>query len=146
MEIKVTSSDDVRVEVEFEESSDSEETKSGGAGLRKNVKDRLKRLGKLYAGNFYINRFFVILQLWNSIHRNNVIEFFKIVSFLGGDDANLSSPIHRTEEKFMSECKSNKVPEAKKVDGKFRKGLENLAKEMNCWEDEIKVNKINSEI
>lgn len=105
MEIKVTSSDDVRVEVEFEESSDSEETKSGGAGLRKNVKDRLKRLGKLYAG---------------------------------GDDANLSSPIHRTEEKFMSECKSNKVPETKKVDGKFRKGLENLAKEMNCWEDEIK--------
>lgn len=50
MEIKVTSSDDVRVEVEFEDSSNDEEPQPNGDVLRKDVKDRLNRLGKLYAG------------------------------------------------------------------------------------------------
>lgn len=45
MEIKVSSVDNVRVEVQIEEGEDN-----NGAGLREDAKHRLKRLGKLYAG------------------------------------------------------------------------------------------------
>lgn len=68
MEIKVSSTENVRVEVQFEEEG---ENNAGGetANLREDAKYRLKRLGKLYAGKqiiFFLNllskkkRFFLL--------------------------------------------------------------------------------------
>lgn len=55
MEIKLTSSDNVRVEVEIEEEgqsddNDTESQSSSESGLRELAKNKLNRLGKLYAG------------------------------------------------------------------------------------------------
>lgn len=47
MEIKLKSSEHVRVEVEFTE---EDKDKPEGSCLREDAKNRLKRLGKLYAG------------------------------------------------------------------------------------------------
>lgn len=57
MEIKVTSTEDVRVEVEIGEKecsenlSDNIESPKSDCGLRDESKKRLKQLGKLYGGN-----------------------------------------------------------------------------------------------
>lgn len=52
MEIKLTSSENVRVEVEIQETDDNDvEENNEGACLREDAKNRLKRLGKLYAGS-----------------------------------------------------------------------------------------------
>lgn len=56
MEIKVTSIEDVRVEIEIGEQEDSENpprniaSSKGDCGLRNESKNKLKQLGKLYAG------------------------------------------------------------------------------------------------
>lgn len=51
MEIKLTSSENVRVEVEIEDQSDDDSgSHCSENGLREDAKNRLKRLGKLYAG------------------------------------------------------------------------------------------------
>lgn len=111
MEIKVTSTDQIRFQVEIEEEcSDKEfEEKSSPVenekGLRKAAKDRLNRLGQLYAG---------------------------------GDDANISSPIHRTEENFLidPDKEERTISKFEKIDkGKGLKGLANLAETINQWED-----------
>ncbi|KAL3287439.1 hypothetical protein HHI36_001910 [Cryptolaemus montrouzieri] len=109
MEIKVTSSENVRVEVEFEEES-SDIVNEKHLGLRKDVKNKLNRLGKLYAG----------------------------------DGAEISSPIHRTEETFLSDRNDNlniKKTENKIPIGKGLKGLASLAEDINHWEDDVKVKK-----
>lgn len=52
MEIKVTSSENIRVEVEIEEQNDSDAGSTiSDAGLRDESRNKLKRLGKLYAGS-----------------------------------------------------------------------------------------------
>lgn len=60
MEIKVTSSENIRVEVEIGEREGSESPNSNlgspksDCGLRNESKKRLKQLGKLYGGKFHI--------------------------------------------------------------------------------------------
>lgn len=54
MEIKVNSSENVRLEVEIEErSEDGSQGSESNFGLREESKNRLKRLGKLYAGKTF---------------------------------------------------------------------------------------------
>jgi len=54
MEIKVNSSENVRLEVEIEErSEDGSQSSESNFGLREESKNRLKRLGKLYAGKTF---------------------------------------------------------------------------------------------
>lgn len=50
MEIKVSSTENVRVEVQIEEKDGDDENVSETPCLREDAKHRLKRLGKLYAG------------------------------------------------------------------------------------------------
>ncbi|KAG5896653.1 hypothetical protein JTB14_021298 [Gonioctena quinquepunctata] len=113
MEIKVTSTDNVRVEVEIAEADDESdsgtdnETHENDNGLRDESKNKLKRLGKLYAG---------------------------------GDEVDISSPIHRTEAKFGVDDDLSGVPRERKDNPKSRKGLSrlaNLAETINQWEDEL---------
>lgn len=105
MEIKVSSVENVRVEVEIEERSDDEPTE--GACIREESRNRLKRLGKLYAG---------------------------------GENAEISSPIHKTEAKFAI---SDNVDEDNRVNrNKPHRGLgklADLAQNINQWEDEVTV-------
>ncbi|XP_060534252.1 anillin isoform X2 [Cylas formicarius] len=117
MEIKVTSAENIRVQVEIEEQDDSiadSNISDAGShcsesGLREESKNRLKRLGKLYAG---------------------------------GDDADISSPIHRTEAKFyeglentQSVSTSDKIANTKPKKGLSR--LADLADKINHWEDDL---------
>lgn len=51
MEIKVSSADNIHVEVQIEECDDE----TNGGGLRQDAKNRLNRLGKLYAGRDFSN-------------------------------------------------------------------------------------------
>ncbi|KAK9883433.1 hypothetical protein WA026_001608 [Henosepilachna vigintioctopunctata] len=95
MEIKVTSSDTITVQVEVDNGANSEQKENG---LRKSAKDRLNRLGRLY----------------------------------GGDEAEISSLIHKTEEIAVLKCSGDKIS------GRGLRKLANLAKEMNHWEDDIK--------
>lgn len=54
MEIKVNSAENVRLEVEIEErSDDGSQGSEANFGLREESKNRLKRLGKLYAGKTF---------------------------------------------------------------------------------------------
>ncbi|KAL1501045.1 hypothetical protein ABEB36_006447 [Hypothenemus hampei] len=99
MEIKVNSAENVRVQVEIEEHTES------GVCLREESKNCLKRLGKLYAG---------------------------------GEEADISSPIHRTEAKFyqnmeVEQDQETKMKGPKKVLGK----LASLAESINQWEDDL---------
>lgn len=112
MEIKLFSSEEVRLEVEIAEKSSSEgeegenEAEERSNCPKKNIisqqaKNKLQRLGKLYSG---------------------------------GEDANLSSPIHRSDDKFLLENE-----EKEQENNKSRKGLNklaDLAKNINNWEDE----------
>lgn len=107
VEIKLTSSENVRLEVEIAERSSSEDEGGAEGGkrpvIREQAKSKLQRLGKLYAG---------------------------------GDEADISSPIHQTESKFLTDdtCKDATV-----ACSKIRKGLNklaDLAKTINDWEDE----------
>ncbi|XP_050299798.1 anillin-like isoform X2 [Anthonomus grandis grandis] len=108
MEIKVNSADNVRLQVEIEERSDeSNDASEEQTGLREESKNRLKRLGKLYAG---------------------------------GEDADISSPIHRTEAKFYQSIQEDKNKENREVNAKGKKGLSklaDLADTINQWEDEL---------
>lgn len=119
MEIKLTSAENVRVEVEIEERDASDDENNGveiveikqneddeKSMLREDAKKRLQRLGKLYAG---------------------------------GENPNLSSPIHRTEEKFLStvETGDENLKEGKK--GRALGRLAALAKDINEWQDDVKV-------
>lgn len=58
MEIKVTSTENVRVEVEIDEGSESSQSELKSpkteSGLRIESKKRLNQLGKLYAGKLYV--------------------------------------------------------------------------------------------
>ncbi|KAJ8973922.1 hypothetical protein NQ317_001128 [Molorchus minor] len=112
MEIKLSSSDNVRLEVEIEEQVDSDtESCTSESGLRDESKNKLKRLGKLYAG---------------------------------GDEVDISSPIHRTEAKFCSNEESENKVDKKRKDvvenmSRSRKGLgglANLAQTINQWEED----------
>ncbi|XP_031344694.1 anillin isoform X2 [Photinus pyralis] len=113
MEIKLSSTENVRVEVEFQEENEEgkENIKQDTAGLRDDAKMRLQRLGRLYAG---------------------------------GEDANISSPIHQTEAKFVvDETPSKKVE--RKGPGRLGKGLgalNTLAQDINQWEDDLSTGKI----
>ncbi|XP_044739105.1 anillin-like isoform X2 [Chrysoperla carnea] len=100
--------------------NDDKDSKSSNQSLssRKDVKSRLKQLGKLYT-----------------------------------DDAELSSPIQRTEEKFHEELSSDdkndeEIPASKKQQNEARKKrLAALASDRNNWEDELnhqKTNDVNS--
>lgn len=64
MEIKVSSAENVRVEVQIEEKDDEGDDESGGEaqGLRENAKARLKRLGKLYAGEIFNLKFLTLAE------------------------------------------------------------------------------------
>lgn len=54
---------------------------------------------------------------------------------LGGDDANISSPIHQTEGKFLAE---NQESSGKMVSNKRGLGrLADLAQNINQWEDDL---------
>ncbi|VEN58116.1 unnamed protein product [Callosobruchus maculatus] len=106
MEIKVTSSENVRVEVEiagddFESNKDSNKSESA---LRDESKYKLKRLGKLYAG---------------------------------GDEVDISSPIHRTEAKFYACEEKNKSQLPSETTKGLRK-LAYLAETINQWEDDVR--------
>nr|CAI5823619.1 unnamed protein product [Callosobruchus analis] len=109
MEIKVTSSDNVRVEVEvvgndFGNNKDSNKSESA---LRDESKFKLKRLGKLYAG---------------------------------GDEVDISSPIHRTEAKFYA-CEESSEKNENQVPLETTKGLRklaHLAETINQWEDDVR--------
>lgn len=62
--------------------------------------------------------------------------------FKGGEDANISSPIHRSEEKFAVEDTKTSQPEVTNNSGdeKPRRGLRrlaDLAQNINQWEDNI---------
>nr|XP_008200136.1 PREDICTED: actin-binding protein anillin isoform X2 [Tribolium castaneum] len=101
MEIKVSSADNVHVEVQIEEQSDDD--RSDG-GLRQDAKNRLNRLGKLYAG---------------------------------GDDADISSPIHQTEARFCAHGSPTKTPAE---NGRNKRGLSklaDLAQRVNQFEDDL---------
>ncbi|XP_074040615.1 anillin, actin binding protein [Leptinotarsa decemlineata] len=111
MEIKVSSTENVRVEVEIAEAGDTIDNvdHKSESGLRDESKSKLKRLGKLYSG---------------------------------GDEIDISSPIHKTEAKFSVTEDSNlgEDEESKNNPRKFRKGLSklaSLAETINQWEDEI---------
>ncbi|XP_030762791.1 anillin-like isoform X2 [Sitophilus oryzae] len=114
MEIKVKSAENVRVEVEIEERENEENIErfsnhnEENAGLREESRNRLKRLGKLYAG---------------------------------GEDAEISSPIHRTEAQFYKNMATDEEAEKpKKIDKKSHKGLSklaDLAETINRWEDDM---------
>ncbi|XP_066144957.1 anillin-like isoform X1 [Euwallacea fornicatus] len=109
MEIKVNSADNVRVEVEIEEHcEESNHGSDENFGLREESKNRLKRLGKLYAG---------------------------------GDEADISSPIHRTEAKFYQDLEDegpaeNTVTKPKMTCRKGLSRLADLADTINQWEDD----------
>ncbi|CAG9861041.1 unnamed protein product [Phyllotreta striolata] len=109
MEIKVTSSDNVRVQVEIaetEENDDSEEA-SSDSGMRVESKSKLKRLGQLYAG---------------------------------GDECNISSPIHKTEAKFCANDSMEDNDNQNQIPKTPRKGLSklaDLANTINQWEDDL---------
>lgn len=128
MEIKLISSENVRVEVEIQESDTSDnENNDGGSSeiiettpaLRKHAIHKLKKLGRLYAG---------------------------------GEDADISSPINRTEENFLTETNlSPNSKEDKKVNRSnpnSKRGLSklaDLAQDIKEWEDDsnhIKTNKV----
>jgi actin-binding protein anillin len=106
MEIKVSSAENVHVEVQIEEQNDfnSGENNQNDVGLSVDVKKRLNRLGKLYAG---------------------------------GEDANISSPIHQTESKFHAEdlCKTPKPENLKTKRGLSK--LADLAESINQFEDDL---------
>ncbi|RZB39980.1 hypothetical protein BDFB_005308 [Asbolus verrucosus] len=107
MEIKVSSADNVRVEVQIEEQQESDEGDGGRSegGLRQDAKNRLNRLGKLYAG---------------------------------GEDADISSPIHRTETKFHAD--DSPVTAKPTPSGKNKRGLSklaDLARNINEFEDDL---------
>ncbi|XP_076255761.1 anillin, actin binding protein isoform X2 [Rhynchophorus ferrugineus] len=117
MEIKVKSADNVHVQVEIEERENNDNYNDGRAiihhtqenGLREESKNRLKRLGKLYAG---------------------------------GDEPDISSPIHRTEAQFYSKIAND---EENPINNQrnapiSRKGLSklaDLADSINQWEDDL---------
>lgn len=67
MEIKVNSSENVRLEVEIEElNDDGSQSSEANFGLREESKIRLKRLGKLYAGKTlptFLDFFFVRVKV-----------------------------------------------------------------------------------
>ncbi|CAH1981243.1 unnamed protein product [Acanthoscelides obtectus] len=108
MEIKVTSSDDVRVEVEIagDDFVSNKGTGSNGSEnvLRDESKNKLKRLGKLYAG---------------------------------GDEVDISSPIHRTEAKFYA-CEENEGQPSSETASKGLRKLAHLAQTINQWEDDVR--------
>ncbi|KAK4885871.1 hypothetical protein RN001_002142 [Aquatica leii] len=117
MEIKLCSTENIRVEVDFQEEDGSEGKENvivsdhmntiNHGGLRDDAKMRLQRLGKLYAG---------------------------------GDDANISSPIHRTEATFLVAEEFDLVKSDKKEKERGCKGLGGLAalaKDINEWEDAL---------
>ncbi|KAF5297571.1 hypothetical protein FQR65_LT10002 [Abscondita terminalis] len=126
MEIKLCSTESVRVEVDFQEEECDHESKenvnlseqineNNQGGLRDDAKMRLNRLGKLYAG---------------------------------GDDANISSPIHRTEATFLANEEVKVIRSEKKGIDRGRKGLGGLAalaQDINQWEDSSSAAKTNVE-
>lgn len=67
MEIKLTSSENVRVEVEIEEADDDDniDGNNDGGCLREHAKNRLNRLGQLYAGNHpHLSNFISCNSFW----------------------------------------------------------------------------------
>ncbi|KAJ3648680.1 hypothetical protein Zmor_020464 [Zophobas morio] len=106
MEIKVSSADNVRVEVQIEEdnSQDSSQTEKNQGGLRTNAKNRLDRLGKLYAG---------------------------------GEDADISSPIHQTEAKFYAETSPKGCTPASTKTKRGLSKLADLAQNFTEYEDDL---------
>lgn len=66
------------------------------------------------------------------------LNFFLI---LGGDDVDISSPIHRSEAKFLAEQEdSNKEAKSETDSEPKRKGLTKLAhlvQDINSWEDDL---------
>ncbi|CAH1132178.1 unnamed protein product [Ceutorhynchus assimilis] len=107
MEIKVNSAENVRLQVEIEECEEGKEDEC--VGLREESRNRLNRLGRLYAG---------------------------------GEEADISSPIHRTEAKFYQSIENDKENEniRTKKTGQCGKGLSklaNLADTINQWEDDL---------
>ncbi|CAG9831440.1 unnamed protein product [Diabrotica balteata] len=111
MEIKLTASEKVRVEVEIAEALSDNDDMEGGCPLRIESKSKLKRLGQLYAG---------------------------------GEEAEISSPIHKTEEKFYSaeevtvtKQKTNHNTPCSKAPKKGLSSLVHLAETINQWEDDI---------
>ncbi|KRT82400.1 Pleckstrin homology domain containing protein [Oryctes borbonicus] len=125
MEIKLISSDNVRVEVEIQESDSSDNESQPNRmqdnvtpALREQAKHKLNKLGRLYAG---------------------------------GEDADISSPIYRTEENFLKETTlssetENKVT-SKNLKPASKRGLSklaDLAQDIKQWEDDtnhVKTNK-----
>lgn len=66
--------------------------------------------------------------------------------FIAVDDADISSPIHRTEDKFAVEDSSDDNCDSKQCrkrvvlkGGKGLSGLSALAKNINQWEDNLAV-------
>ncbi|KAK5647362.1 hypothetical protein RI129_002254 [Pyrocoelia pectoralis] len=122
MEIKLSSTENVRVEVEFQDENEEgkeniqsvDVSNNNQVGLRDDAKMRLQRLGKLYAG---------------------------------GDDANISSPIHRTEATFLADEIPSKKYE-RKDGGRTGKGLgalSTLAQDINQWEDNLSAAKVTTD-
>lgn len=60
--------------------------------------------------------------------------------YLGGDEADISSPIHRTEAKFYQSIEDDRENGNRRRDEKPKKGLNklaDLAKNINQWEDDL---------
>lgn len=60
--------------------------------------------------------------------------------YAGGDDADISSPIHRSEEKFHQQEENSSVSNMKKQDSRCKRGLKklaDLASHINEWEDDL---------
>ncbi|XP_018329848.1 anillin-like isoform X2 [Agrilus planipennis] len=129
MEIKLSSTDNIRVEVEIEERNDNDEVFKNAENitvienkasdeippLREDTKKRLQRLGKLFSG---------------------------------GDESDISSPIHRTEEKFLAEDTGHNDDKENNQVKSTRRGLGKLAalaNNINQWEDDITPHKKVSE-
>lgn len=52
-----------------------------------------------------------------------------------GEESDLSSPIHKTEQKFLEEAKEKFEPNSRK-NLKIKQTLANLAENINQWENE----------
>ncbi|XP_049817405.1 anillin isoform X2 [Aethina tumida] len=60
--------------------------------------------------------------------------------YAGGDDADISSPIHRSEEKFHQQEENSSASNTKKQDSRCKRGLKklaDLASHINEWEDDL---------
>ncbi|GLV36450.1 scraps [Carabus blaptoides fortunei] len=143
MEIKLTSSDNVRVEVEIEEREEDFSDDDENYGDDEN---NVKGISKLQNGNDNDNCGEEVLKGIRRIQREKPKESddkpviregvknrLQRLGKLYSDDGELSSPIHRTESKFCEEEQSKKEIKKSTVGGR----LKALASTRNQWEDEL---------